>query len=98
MFLFSFTDVNAIKTQPNDLPDESFANANDSWDLDLSLPTTSKRKTKKGSDDDNETKFVPAKGQKTATKRLQKISGKLLQSGKIIGNGCYNEHFELQTN
>lgn len=80
-FFISFADATSFKSTQNDLPDESFSNANvnDSWDLDLSLPTTSKTKTKTkriGDDFDADAKFVPAKGQKTVTKRLKQISGK----------------------
>lgn len=61
------------------MPDTSFSNAaNDSWDLDLSVKANDKGKKIVVEDDDNVemgSKFVPAKGQITAAKRLKKIGG-----------------------
>lgn len=65
------------KPQFDDLPDESATNENDSFDLDLSISSVikSKSKTKKADDDEIAASFVPSKGQKAAAKRLKKIGG-----------------------
>lgn len=88
LIILLFTASNHRKVEV-EVPEEEDSIQNDSFDLDMSIPST--KATKKRTEDkekDKKASFVPAKGQKLAAKRLQKITGLFMIS--------INIHFRLK--
>lgn len=85
-----------------DSQESTFSNANDSWDLDLSIP---KKNGKSKDVDDSKEKlasYVPSKGQKMAARRLKKIGGMFtfhhnIESKFWIGKSQLNKNRFLDT-